>query len=172
MMTIPADICRLRALEPSDVDMLYLWENNPEVWRASGTTSPLSRERIAQFIVEQSYDIYATHQMRLIIESEGVAVGSVDIFDFDPQHLRLGIGILVYAPEERRRGYAKAAIDAIKLYCRNTLCLKQIWASIAADNQASISLFEKCGFQRCGTRKAWLRRADGFVDQHEYQLLL
>lgn len=172
MINISSNSCRLRALEPSDVDMLYLWENDPDIWRVSGTTAPLSRERIAEFIAEQSYDIYATRQMRLIVESEGIAVGSIDIFDFDPQHLRLGIGILIYAPEERRKGYAQAAIEAIRTYCHNTLCLKQIWASIAADNQASISLFEKCGFQRCGTRKAWLRRAEGFIDQYEYQLLL
>ena len=165
--------CHLRALEPADVDMLYLWENDPEVWRVSGTTAPLSLERIAQFVEEQSYDLYATRQMRLVIECEGVAVGTLDIVEFDPQHLRFGIGILIYAPEARRKGYAHAAIDAIAEYARNTLALKQIWASVAADNAASIALFEGCGFTRCGTRTSWLRRADGcYTDQHEYQLLL
>ena len=164
--------CRLRALEPSDIELMYLWENDPEVWRVGGTTSPLSLQRLAQFVEEQSYDLYATKQMRLIIEAEDIAVGTLDIVDFDPQHLRFGIGILVYAPELRRKGYAHAAIEAIKTYARDTLALKQIWASVAADNPASIALFEGCGFELCGRRKAWLRRHDGYTDQLEYQCIL
>ena len=164
--------CRLRALEPSDIELLYLWENDPEVWRVGGTTAPLSLERIAQFVTEQSYDLYATRQMRLVIEAEGIAVGTLDIVEFDPQHLRFGIGILIYAPEARRKGYAHAAIEAIKTYARDTLVLKQIWASVAADNEASIALFERCGFTRCGIRKSWLRHPHGYTDQYEYQCLL
>ena len=164
--------CRLRALEPSDIEPMYLWENDPEVWRVGGTTAPLSLQRIAQFVEEQSYDLYATKQMRLIIEVEGIAVGTLDILDFDPRHLRFGIGILIYAPEARGKGYAHAAIEAIKTYARDTLALKQIWASVAADNEASIALFEGCGFELCGTRKAWLRRHNGYTDQLEYQCML
>lgn len=159
-------------MEPSDIDKIYLWENDPEVWRVSGTTAPLSLQRIAQFIEEQNYDLYATRQMRLVIECDGTAVGTLDIVDFDPQHLRFGIGILIYAPEARRRGYATAAIEAVKRYARETLMLKQIWASIAADNAASIALFEDCGFTHCGTRKSWLRCYDRYIDQLEYQCLL
>ena len=164
--------CRLRALEPSDIELMYLWENDPEVWRVGGTTSPLSLHRLAQFVEEQSYDLYATKHMRLIIEAEGIAVGTLDIVDFDPQHLRFGIGILVYAPEARGKGYAHAAIEAVKTYARETLALKQIWASVAEDNRASIALFEGCGFELCGRRKAWLRRHDSYTDQLEYQCIL
>lgn len=163
---------QLRALEPSDLEVLYLWENDPEVWRVSGTLSPISRERLARFIEEQSYDIYATRQMRLIIEVEGMMVGSIDIFDFDPQHRRFGIGILIYEESDRRKGYAKEAIEAIVEYGRNTLNLKQIWATIAADNIASIALFESCGFSKCAHRKEWINRGGEFIDELEYQLIL
>ena len=162
---------RLRALEPSDLELLYLWENDPEVWRASGTLSPISRERLARFIEEQNYDLYATRQMRLIIEAEGVIVGSIDIFDFDPQHRRFGIGILIYQESDRRKGYAKEAIETVVEYGRNTLNLKQIWANIAADNIASIALFESCGFSKCAHRKEWINRGGEFIDEVEYQLI-
>lgn len=171
MPDTPCNI-RLRALEPSDLEVLYIWENDPDVWRVSGTLSPISRERLAHFIEEQSYDIYTTRQMRLIIEAEGMIVGSLDIFDFDPQHRRLGIGILIYEDDYRRKGYAKEVITEVVKYGRSTLDLKQIWVTIAADNIASIALFESCGFTKCAHRKEWLNRGGEFIDELEYQLIL
>lgn len=172
MLNIDAGICRLRALEPSDIELMYIMENDPEVWRVSGTLAPISRERIAAFIEEQNYDIYATKQMRLVIDVQGVMVGSVDIFDFDPLNNRFGIGVLVYGVDNRRHGYARMAIEAIMRYGRDTLFVRQIWAGVAADNEASMALFDSCGFERCGCRREWLRRADGYVDEVEFQALL
>lgn len=172
MFELRGDMCRLRALEPSDLELVYLWENDPEVWRVSGTTAPISRERLARFIEEQSYDLYATRQMRLVIEHEGIAIGTLDILDFDPHHRRFGIGILVYDPNDRRRGYAREVISLIKEYARTTLGLRQIWATIAADNTPSIALFESSGFELSGRRREWLRRGTEYVDELEYQCLL
>ena len=161
----------LRAIEPSDLELLYLWENDADVWRVSGTMAPLSRDRLARFISEQCYDIYATRQMRLIIDVDDVAVGSVDLFDFEPLHRRLGLGILIYADEHRRRGYASRVIDMIKEYARNALDLKQIWVTIDEDNPASIALFESCGFVLSARRKEWINRAGRFIDELEYQFI-
>lgn len=172
MQSIVGDKCTLRALEPSDLELLYLWENDTEVWRVSGSCAPVSRERLQHFIEEQNYDIYATRQMRLIIESDGMAIGSLDIVEFDPQNSRFGIGILIYAAENRRMGFARSAIEAIKEYGRTTLFVNQIWASVAEDNKPSIELFRSCNFEQCGLRKAWLRRAEGYVDELEFQCLL
>lgn len=90
----------LRALEPEDVSVLYRWENDPQVWRVSGTLAPFSRHALARFIEEQQLDIYATRQQRLVIETVagGVAVGAVDLFDFDPLHGRAGVGFWSTAP--------------------------------------------------------------------------
>ena len=172
MQSIVGDKCTLRALEPSDLELLYLWENDTEVWRVSGSCAPVSRERLQHFIEEQNYDIYATRQMRLIIESDGMAIGSLDIIDFDPQNSRFGIGILIYAAENRRMGFARSAIEAIKKYGSTTLFVNQIWASVAEDNKPSIELFLSCNFEQCGLRKAWLRRTEGYVDELEFQCLL
>lgn len=163
---------QLRAIEPADLELLYLWENDAEVWRVSGTLAPVSRDRLARFIDEQSYDLYTTRQMRLIIDVDGVMVGSVDIFDFEPLHRRFGVGILIYADEHRRRGYARRVIEMIREYARNTLDLKQIWVTIDEDNVASIALFESCGFVLSARRKEWINRAGRFIDELEYQCIL
>ena len=93
MLPLEAPLCRLRALEPQDVDLLYVWENDVEVWRVSGTIAPLSYERLQRFVEEQNYDLNASRQVRFIVEVEGRAVGTVDIFDFEPQHQRFGLGV-------------------------------------------------------------------------------
>lgn len=172
MRQLDGDICRLRALEPCDVDLLYVWENDPEVWRVSGIMAPLSYERLERFVEEQNYDLCATRQMRLMVDVGGRAVGTVDIFDFEPCHQRFGVGVLIYAAEDRRRGYARSAIKAVVDYARNVLGLRQVWAEIAADNAPSISLFESLGFERCAHRRDWLRRGGGYIDVYDYQLLL
>lgn len=170
-MQLQSDRCRLRALEPLDVELLYLWENDPALWRVSGTLAPLSRERLMCFIREQSFDIYATRQMRLVVEVEGVAVGTVDICDFDPQNRRFGVGVMIYAAEHRRRGYAREAVEAVMRYGREVLGVRQVWATIAADNTASVALFEECGFERCALKREWIYTPEGYVDQLEYQYL-
>lgn len=171
-MTVGVENITLRALEPSDLEVLYLWENDPDVWRVSGTLAPVSRDRLARFISEQSYDIYATRQMRLIVDVDGVMVGSVDIFDFEPLHRRFGVGILIYADEHRRKGYASRVIELIKEYARNTLDLRQIWVTVDEDNSASVALFESCGFVLSARRREWVNRAGVFIDELEYQCML
>ena len=172
MEVIGANGCRLRAMEPSDLELLYLWENDPKVWRVSGTIAPVSRHRLASFIQEQSYDIYATRQMRLIIDVEGVAVGTLDIVEFDPQNRRFGLGILIYDESHRRLGYAKSAIEAAIEYGRHVLQIHQVWASVVADNKPSIALFESCEFERCGCRKDWVLTPDGYRDCIEFQRIV
>lgn len=82
---LESDIVRLRALEPEDVDILYKWENDTNVWKVSNTVAPFSRHILRQFIDSQKYDIFETRQLRLIIEEkEGSrAVGCIDLFDID-----------------------------------------------------------------------------------------
>lgn len=162
----------LRAIEPADLEMLYHWENDPAVWRVSGTMAPISRDRLARFISEQVYDLYATRQMRLMVDVDNVAVGCVDIFDFEPLHRRFGIGILIYADEHRRRGYARRVIDMVKEYARNTLDLRQIWVTIDENNPASVALFEGCGFTLSARRREWINRGGKFIDELEYQCFL
>ena len=170
-MAIANEIVRLRALEPSDLELLYLWENDSEVWRVSETIAPISRDSLAKLISDQVYDIYASRQMRLMIDVDNVSVGCVDLFNFEPLHRRLGLGILIYASENRRKGYASRVIEQVKEYARNTLDLKQIWVNIDEDNPASIALFESCGFTLSARRKEWINRGGKFIDELEYQYI-
>ena len=171
-MNIEGRICRLRALEPSDLDVMYGWENDTDVWRVSGTLAPFSRHVLSRLIEEQQFDIYATRQLRLVVESrEGEAVGAVDLFEFDPQNLRAGVGVII-SPEYRHRGYGLDALNTLESYARKVLHLNQLWCSVTEDNLASQQLFLRAGFTECGRRKQWILTESGALDEILYQKIL
>lgn len=171
-MNIEGNLCRLRALEPEDLDAMYGWENDTDSWRVSGTVAPFSRHVLSRLIDEQQFDIYATRQMRLVIESlDGSALGAVDMFEFDPQNLRAGVGIIV-APPYRNQGFALDALQTLERYVRDVLRMHQLWCSVGADNEASLALFRKAGYAECGRRKEWILTPNGAIDEVLMQKLL
>lgn len=163
----------LRPLEPNDVELLYRWENDMEIWDVSNTKTPFSKHILAQYIAESAKDIYETKQLRLIIQDENSnPVGAVDLFDFDPYHLRAGIGILIHKIADQNHGYACDALTALAKYALEVLGLKQLYANISADNLKSIKLFEKVGFTSVGLKKDWIKTFSGWKDEFLFQKLL
>lgn len=182
-MNIEGKICRLRALEPGDLDAMYGWENDTEAWQVSGSVAPFSRHILSRLIDEQVFDIYATRQLRLVIESCGneavgvvaggcaEAVGAVDLFEFDPQNRRAGVGIII-SPEYRCKGLALDALLTLEAYVREVLHMHQLWCSVGANNQASLALFRRAGYTECGCRKEWILTSSGALDEVLMQKIL
>ncbi len=282
-MNLEGRICRLRAVEPCDIDAMYAWENDTEVWGVSGTTAPYSREQLERFVERQRFDIWQTRQMRLMIEplpggrntlrsgpdspagtgtpggsvsaariagigacggiasespchatngirpdeGDGIGarrtlaepstaartaeerrhanrdrapiptgastlagelralaggsveqaaglppVGALDLFEFDPQHRRAGIGILIHDPAHRGKGFAADALDVVCRYARTVLGLHQLWCNVGADNTASLALFRRAGFAETGRKREWQWTPDGFRDEIMMQKIL
>lgn len=164
---------RFRALEPDDIDLLYEWENDSEIWEVSNTYEPFSKYILAKYIKESQRDIYESKQIRMIIETlEGKAVGAIDLFDFDPFHFRAGVGILIHDEKDRKLGYANDALQLLCTYASTHLRLHQLFANISADNAASIKLFENNGFELSGTKKDWRRTMDGWKNELMFQKIL
>ena len=162
----------LRALEPSDVDLLFAWENDEEIWTVSHTLAPFSKHILALYIQNADKDIFETRQLRMMIDaSEGRTIGAIDLFDFDPLHSRAGIGILIHNQDDRSRGYATAALNLMIRYCFEKLGLHQIYANILMDNNISLKLFTRAGFVISGTRKEWIRENGRYKDEYLLQLL-
>ncbi len=160
----------LRALEPDDIDILFEWENNIDNWRISNTVTPFSRNTLQEYINSSHLDIYTTKQFRFIIceKSTNNAIGTIDLFDFEPLNQRVGIGILI-DEKYRNLGYASESLSMLVNYCFNTLLLHQVYANIASDNIQSIKLFTENGFNLVGNKKEWLISANGWIDELLYQ---
>jgi diamine N-acetyltransferase len=156
----------LRALEPTDLEILYKWENDTDNWNVSSTQTPFSHFVLEQYIASAHLDIYSIKQLRLIINNEeNVPVGCIDLFDFEPNHLRAGIGILIAEKNDRKKGYASEALELLIEYCFSTLNLHQIFCNISIENEPSVLLFQKHGFLITGIKKQWIRDGDKFKDE-------
>ena len=172
MQALSGKKIHLRALEPEDLDFLYAIENNESFWEVSSTQTPFSRYILEQYIVNSHLDIYEAKQLRLIIVDNTTykSVGMIDLFDFNPQHKRAGIGILII-DREQHKGFASEALELLIDYSFNQLNLHQLFANITIDNFRSLELFKKFNFVKIGVKKEWLFSKGVFKDEVLFQLV-
>jgi diamine N-acetyltransferase len=166
----------LRAPEPSDIKLLFEWENDKSIWQISNTLTPFSRFVLEQYLMNAHLDIYTTKQLRLMIdritESHPLkTIGTIDLFDFDATHHRAGIGILI-CKDEQGKGYASEAIEMIIDYSDNFLQLHQLYCNIASDNTKSLNLFKKHKFEIVGLKKEWLYIHNHWKDEFMLQRII
>lgn len=161
----------LRALEPEDIDFLFAAENNEKYWELSSTQAPFSRHLLENYIENAHQDIYEAKQYRFIIcNQKDTPVGMIDMFDFNPLHQRVGIGILIL-DKHQQNGYGKEALELIIDYAFTYLNIHQLYANITSDNERSIQLFKKFNFQQVGIKKDWIFSKSSFKDEILFQLI-
>lgn len=147
---------KLRAMEPEDLDLLYMIENDPQLWDVGTTNVPYSRYLLHDYIASCSGDIYTDLQVRLIVENEeGETVGLVDLMNFDARNCRAEVGIVI-ARQHRQRGYARQTLVHIANYARKTLHLHQLYAIIDTTNLTALQLFTNAGYSPSSQLTDWL----------------
>jgi diamine N-acetyltransferase len=163
----------LRALEPTDLDFIYVIENNQDIWEVSNTNTPYSKFLIQQYLENAHQDIYEAKQLRLVIckNNDFNAIGLIDLFDFDPKNRRAGIGILIQNQEDRYQKFGSEALELLINYAFQDLNLHQLYANIGTENSPSLRLFTTFGFEKIGIKKEWLLVAGIYKDEAIYQLI-
>ena len=155
----------LRALEPEDLDILYEWENNSEIWKYGSTLAPYSKFALHDYLNNSLQGIIQTRQLRLmaIEKKSNIAVGTVDLYDYDPIHQKACVGILVDT-KFRRKGYGREILNLTADYAFSFLHLNQLYAYIPLSNTSSYNLLCKCGYEQSGLLKSWHKTSKGFED--------
>lgn len=170
-MTLEGNHIYARALEPTDLDFLYRLENDESVWEVSNTNVPYSKFVLKQYLENAHRDIYEVKQLRLAIctKDDGAPIGFIDLFDFDPKHHRVGVGIVIFSKADRKQGFASEAVALIQDYSFTHLGVHQLYANITEDNLGSIHMFEKLGFVKSGVKKDWIKIPTGYKNEIIYQ---
>ncbi len=173
MVTLQGESIYLRALEPEDLEFVYSVENDESVWEVSHTQTPYSRFLIRQYLENAHQDIYEAKQLRLAIclKDNFQAIGLIDLFEFDPKNNRAGIGILIKNNVNRNSGIGTETLGLLIEYAFKQLNLHQLYANIDVENEISLALFAKFGFQISGIKKQWNLVNGKYNDEALFQLI-
>lgn len=147
----------LRSLEKEDLDFLLTLENNTSIWEVSGTTQAYTEKKIANYIKNAKQDIAIAEQYRYVIDYKGIAIGCIDLYDYNWEKKMAGVGIVV-TDAYRKKGYAKQALLQLIDYSWNQLHLEQLYSKIMPKNKSSIALFSRVGFLQKDKTKFVLNR--------------
>ena len=158
----------LRTITPNDVNLILNWENNPDNWKISSITQPYTKQQITEF-ANTNQDIYQHQQLRLIIclTKNNQVIGNIDLFDFEPLHKRVGIGILIDKPY-RNKGFAKQSITLAEEYCQLILDVKNMFCNILEDNPHSIKLFTSLNYKKIAIKPQWHFHNNNWFDEGLY----
>ncbi len=160
-----------RDVQLSDTDFVLQIENNENIWKISHTTTPFTKSEIESFITHNIIDGLLNDQKRWIITINDIECGCIDLFDYNKQNSRAGIGIVIHQ-DYQNKGIASLALAKFLNFCKTNLKLYQIYCSIISDNTDSIKLFTKHGFIETGIRKEWTYYKGEYFDETFYQLKL
>lgn len=168
---------RLRAVEISDANLIYKWENSYSLWGVSATRAPFSHYAIEQYVkTTQNEDIYSSKQVRFMIDidkdNKVETIGCVDLYELDPQHQRAGVAIFIQEGDYRRKHIALNSLNWISKYALEILNLHQLFAHVAQDNHASINLFTKAGYKHTASLKDWIKKSNEYIDVLVFQKCL
>ncbi len=166
------DKVMLRAVEPEDLELMYLLENDARLWDCANTSVPYSSHLLKEYIKQCSCNFYEDKAVRMAIAlPSGMSVGFIDLQNYEPKHQRAEVGI-VLMPDFQHQGLAKHALTLMAEYARDMLHLHQLYAHVHTGNHLALRLFLAAGFIRTATLPQWTCCTDGWQDVAVFQMIL
>lgn len=162
---------RLRALEPEDLELIYLLENECNDPTVAATSVPVSHYVVKQYLETTSHDLFVDGALRLVIENnDGVAVGTVDLTDFNPQHSRAEIGLTILQAHQGKH-YGRMAMEAVEEYAHRH-CIHQLYCIISNQNEGAQRLFHLLKYNVTATLPDWLQTPEGYISATLFSKIL
>lgn len=152
----------LRAIEPSDCEMIRSMFNDPEIENlVIGWAFPISK-----YAQEKWYEKnYNSGDYRFVIDTqEHGPIGIATLIDIDWKNRMAQHGIKLAKKEIRGKGYGTDAIMAIMRYAFDELGLNRLNGSWFPDNIPSKTMYMKCGWKEEGIRKNYIFKHGQFRD--------
>ena len=146
---------RLRAIEPSDADLLYRAENEHFVFIRSDNPAPYSRKMLSGYAAAYKADPFTAGELRLVaVCDDGAPAGIVDLYNISLMDRHAYVAIMLL-PEFRGKGLSAKILQLLIRYAARALGLSSLLALVHTDNLPSLSLFRRCGFSQAGVLNKW-----------------
>jgi len=154
----------LRALEPSDLEALYFWENKRSSY--NNHEQFYSRYTLSNYIEQAHQSLIEAKQFRFVISLKDkldVCIGFIDLVDYDVMHQRLEVGILIDS-KYRGQSIAKRGLLEVEQYVKNVFQVQQVYCYVELENVISLKLFESLNYKKVGVLEKWRRYDDQWND--------
>lgn len=167
------DSPRIHALAPEHIPFIVeacanwreLAQWGPPYWR------PRSAAELQRKIADTSGPMPAG-AYTFVIEDGGTLIGECSLHAIDWRNRHAQVGVCIWNPEHRHRGYGRFGVGEMVNWARDELGLVRLEAWILVENGASCSLFESLGFTREGVLRKRYRYGGVQHDVCVYGLLI
>ena len=159
----------LRAMEPTDCELVREMFNNPEIENlVVGWSFPISK-----YAQEKWYENhFSDTDFRFIVEtSENGAVGIATLTDIDWKNRMAHHGMKIAKSASRGKGIGTDTVMAVMRYAFDELGLNRLNGSWFSDNVASRNMYMKCGWKEEGVRRKYIYKHGEYRDLVESGVL-
>lgn len=149
----------LRALEREDLDTLYRWWNDADLWRLVGSRPRVSgREDVeAWFEAELGKESPEQGRTWAIALKDGTLLGTLWYGSYDPVDRHTTVGLFLGEASTRGQGYGTEAMRALLDYLFRDLGLNKVRLLVEVGNDPARRCYTKLGFA-----------TEGLLRQHRF----
>lgn len=144
------EILGLRAPEPCDTDAYQALRNDlGSVANLIGYVRGLPQNRIAEWIANIDNKVALT--LTAVLLNDHRPVGYVHVGDIEPTAGTCYLGLAIFVPADRGKGYGGRILHLTLDYLRKWLKIRKVSLRVLVDNDVAISLYRRFGFDTEGT---------------------
>ena len=167
-MIIKSSDFYLRAIEESDLPLLYNLINDPDIeYSVGGWSYPVSMYSQKKWFENIHND---KNNLRLIIVTDSKSIGMVSLNDIDFKNRTASLGIKI-EKNYQKYGYGSKTIIKLLKYSYYELGLNRIEAIVLENNIGSNKMFQNLKFNLDGTLVQSIYKNNEFSNQNVYSML-
>lgn len=151
----------LRPLEPSDMEQIRRWANDPEIRALTGEVLPMSRSGADEFLERVRTDHDRVWFAVVLKESDQV-IGEAGLLRMFHAWRSTDLTIILGDKQAHRKGYGTEAIRLLLDYAFGYLSFHRVAVGVVGFNAPALRFYEKVGFKREGIER------DGYYFDHRY----
>ena len=161
----------LTPLKNSDTDALYEWQNSAKIRDLTmGFRFPVQTSTVENWI-KKVEDQNSKSLVVYGIRVKTVLIGLVSLHHIDQYQRKSLLGIYIGNNEQQRKGVGFIATTLILDFAFNGLDFRKVGLEVVERNQNAISLYEKVGFVKEGTKREEYFVDGKYLDTHVYGIL-
>jgi len=106
-----------------------------------------------------------------IKKKDGQIIGTIDADTIDHRNRSLMIGVTIYNPSERGKGYGREAIELLTDFAFLELNMHRVYLGYFAFNDDVGNLYEKIGFKLEGVNREFIYRNGNYYNENVMGIL-